>query len=110
MTIMYSFVESSDLQARDCWIGLRRTSGDCTCDGTPTEDCESCRASWSWSDGTTMSWWNWLEEEPDGSGDCGRLTEHGWAEEPCSQSHRFICVRGREVTIYAKTLYSTITC
>ena len=57
-------------------------------------ECEACRATWSWNDGTEMSWWNWSPREP-GISECGRLSEDGWAEYECSAKYRFICERGR---------------
>ena len=57
------------------------------------QECERCRASWSWSDDTAMTWWNWQPREP-GISECGRLTANGWAEYECSAKYRFICERG----------------
>ena len=78
-------------QQRDCWIGLYRHADYCTC--SSIDDCDTCRASWSWSDGTPMSWWNWLPQEP-GAATCGRLSVDGWAEYDCEANYRLICERG----------------
>ena len=82
-----------ELEQRDSWIGLHRLTGDCTCAGATNDECEACRASWSWTDGTPMTWWNWLPREP-GVSDCGRLSAAGWAEYECSAKYRFICAKG----------------
>ena len=77
----------------DRWIGLHRSADYCTCASVSTEQCEACRASWSWSDGTNMTWSSWVPREP-GSAKCGRLSATGWAEYDCSAHYRFICERG----------------
>ena len=81
-------------QMRHCWIGLRRYSESCTCVQASVYECEVCRASWSWSDGSAMSWWNWQPQEP-GVTACGRLGADDWTEYGCSASNRFICERGK---------------
>ena len=78
---------------RDCWLGLHRNSSLCTCSQATEAECEACRQSWSWNDGTDMSWYNWLPREPGGA-NCGRLGVNGWAEYECSAKYRFICERG----------------
>ena len=83
----------SDQALEDVWIGLHRSSAVCSCSQAMVVDCTACRASWSWTDGTAMSWWNWVPREP-GTSQCGRLVADGWAEYACDSSYRFICERG----------------
>ena len=78
---------------RDCYVGLTRTASSCTCQDVAEDECEACRASWSWSDGTAMSWWNWHDGEP-GEFSCGRISPSAWAENECSTEIRYICERG----------------
>ena len=83
----------SERELRECWIGLHRDSDVCTCSMVSAAECEACRASWSWSDDTEMTWANWLPREP-GTSACGRLTAEGWAEYMCSEKYRFVCEKG----------------
>ena len=78
---------------RDYYVGLYRNAAACTCRGTTAEQCHACRASWSWYDGTAMSWWNWQNEEPNEFA-CGRLSGDGWAENDCGIELKYICQRG----------------
>ena len=89
--VVFCLCSVSDLQ--DCWIGLNRDTTVCTCSQVSDEDCETCRATWSWTDGTEMSWWRWQPREP-GTSSCGRLSVTGWAEIACERQYRFICERG----------------
>ena len=80
----------------DCYIGLYQNDTVCSCLGAAvsSSDCELCRASWSWYDGTNMSWWNWRSDEPAAFG-CGRLTSDGWATNSCDEPMRYVCTRGK---------------
>ena len=97
---------------KDYYIGLRQTNETaCACcdASTNTENCETYRASWSWSDDSTpMAWWNWQPGEPDES-TCGRKTESGWAANDCDVELRFICQQG-EVLALTCSLFSMCTC
>lgn len=92
----YFVCTCSELAQRDSWIGLRRHSDICSCAQVTDDECETCRGAWSWVDGTVMSWWNWVPNEP-GISECGRLSTNGWAEYECSAKYRFICERGIDV-------------
>ena len=82
-----------DHRQRELWVGLRRVSEVCSCSGASASICDTCRSSWSWTSGTSMTWNNWIPREP-GPSECGRLVENGWAEYECSAKYRFICERG----------------
>ena len=73
--------------------GLQRQGRTCSCRGFSSSACETCRASWSWHDGITMSWWSWQDEEPNEFA-CGSLTRDGWLASECTEQLRYICERG----------------
>ena len=77
----------------DAYVALYRDAPSCSCRGSSSADCEACRASWGWHDGTPMHWWNWQDEEPNLS-PCGRIANDAWAENSCSEEIRFVCERG----------------
>ena len=82
------------LSERDLWIGLFLELTRCECSGATAEDCEACRATWLWYEGTPMSWWAWKEGEPNIYGDCGRLGPFAWAENSCTVGLKYICEKG----------------
>ena len=90
---MYNILCFSVYTHRDCYIGLYRYAAACSCQGFTDSVCEACRASWSWYDGTEMSWWNWQDEEPNQFA-CGRLSSDAWAENDCDDRIRYICQKG----------------
>lgn len=79
----------------DHYIGLTRGESDCSCRPEDVNDCETCRLSWLWEDGTSMNYLNWTSTdtmEPQ-EGDCGRLTPTGWAENDCVDMFKYLCER-----------------
>ena len=95
MRCYYCFSRSRDRNYwdRDLWIGLYHNGSDCSCATADGADCEACRASWTWYEGTTMGWWTWSSNEPT-TFDCGRLTPDAWASTDCVLELKYVCERG----------------
>ena len=91
-----------DWNERDMWIGLQRTPSlcgcpcgcPCGCEDVTSDECDACRSKWSWSDDTSMTWQQWLPDEPTDVFECGRMTRSGWSVADCNIELRFICERG----------------
>ena len=109
LCIALGCVLNSDGNQKDLWIGLHRRTGSCSCSQVSDAECDACRASWSWTDGTLMTWWNWLPREP-GASSCGRLSADGWAEYECASNYRFICERGNICLLFAQSLVCSRGC
>ena len=97
------------------WIGLYHAENGC--DGCRNEIlnssactiqglgvCCDCRLEWQWTDGSQMTFMNWMFNEPTGEDNpCGRIssatTNHPvadglfWFDFNCNQPCRFICKR-----------------
>ena len=67
---------------------------DCTCVNADDANCERCRARWTWSDGTAMSWWSWQDSQPGRASAYGGLGASGWVVIHEEDSYSFICERG----------------
>lgn len=62
----------TDTNTTDYWIGLFLVN-------------ETGNASWTWIDGKQMSYLNWLDVEPNGTGPCGRIAVNDtWRDTECS--------------------------
>ena len=83
----------STVQDSDVYIGLYRDASECTCVDVSTSTCTICRSSWSWYEGTPMSWWNWQNEEPNQFA-CGRLSSDGWVDSDCTGEFKYVCEKG----------------
>ena len=94
LNIKYKILHFTFSQVADQhrWIGLYRDATQCDCNSGNQQTCEACRASWSWIDGTPMSWWNWHVGEPH-ENKCGRVLTHAWRENNCSIEYGHICER-----------------
>ena len=75
----YLFSSSAQTSGYSYWIGIERLISDI----------------WRWrATGTEGQYTKWDVGEPDGEGDCARLTPYGfglWRDAPCSASLRYIC-------------------
>ena len=90
----FPFQYHSAYTESDYYVGLYRTTTACSCRGYSHTTCDTCRASWSWYDGSAMNWWNWQDEEPNEFA-CGRISREGWAENECTEELKYICQRGK---------------
>ena len=59
------------------WVGLYR---------------ESTSDPWTWADGSSSSFENWVGDEPDGSGNCLKVDPYkNWADYDCNDKRPGIC-------------------
>ncbi len=66
-------------QVPDCWIGFRRTAPGMT-------------TGFRWVTAESTTYTNWMSSEPNGSGDCVRVSTVGtWADLSCSQNLSALC-------------------
>ena len=102
----------SYFSSRNYWIGLFKPSDTatrcrCTSEGSA---CEACRATWTWIDGTPMTWWGaWASRRPDSTGDqCVRITYTYWADYRCGYKFKYICERGMINCVSHRRLHSHV--
>ena len=88
--------------SEDHWIG---STGPVDCDLCPTsvQNCDACRALWSWMDGTAMTdangdliYSNWKSTEPNSDTGCMRIDYYTgqWRDQTCTTAEPFICKKG----------------
>ena len=81
------------------WIGLvSGPSGPCTCGTAGTAECDACRRSWVWSDGTIFDYdkfQDWASNEPDISESCAYFYYSSWRGYECSTRYGFMCKIGK---------------
>ncbi|KAK2147108.1 hypothetical protein LSH36_569g00028 [Paralvinella palmiformis] len=71
---MCHLILKSDTNTTDYWIGLFLMN-------------ETGEAEWTWIDGKPLSYKNWLDVEPNGSGECGRIAVNDtWRDTECSST------------------------
>jgi hypothetical protein len=78
--IQYAPVIPRPTSSTDYWIGLTKATGN-----------------WMWSDGNTLLYTSWDSSisEPNGSGDCGRISNNDlWRDMSCASKYNFICEKG----------------
>ena len=82
-------------QERDRWIGLVTSQG-CTCANVTAAECQACRDSWTWLDGSAVTINRFGGVEPNLRNErCARLTTTGeWAGSGCTAKFKSICKRG----------------
>ena len=95
------FRTSEPWDVRSYWIGLYSPNSieNCGCDEDCHDDtcaaCVECRATYSWSDGSTETFRLWRETLPRTGLDCVRMKpDVGWLVIACSHKLKFICERG----------------
>ena len=83
-------------QERDRWIGLVTAQG-CSCDGATDAECDTCRDSWTWLDGSAVDVVLFNGTEPaDNTALCARITTAGaWAGLACDERLKSVCKTGR---------------
>ena len=93
------FRDSCTFHDRDRWIGLYRPSDvpACGCSGNVSAaDCEQCRQSFVWINGTQSSISRFSDGEPGSHEACVRLQFSGsWAGLPCHRKLKSVCKRSK---------------
>ena len=82
------------------WMGLTHDAPSCTC--VSGDDCTSCRASFTWLDGSPVTnsdgdiiFHSWGNNKPSSGSGCVRVNFDGvWRDIECSNTKRYICERG----------------
>ena len=74
-------------------------SGPCNCGISGTAECEACRRSWVWEDGTIFDYdefHDWVRGEPHTRDNCARLyIWDGWRGMSCDFNFRLVCKIGK---------------
>ena len=81
----------------DRWIGVVLPDGvdDCGCADPASNACATCRNSWTWRNGSSISTQRFSGTEPDRGERCARMEESGsWAGTSCSTQLRAVCKIG----------------
>ncbi|KAI4878128.1 hypothetical protein NFI96_011075, partial [Prochilodus magdalenae] len=81
--LVKALIRAHDSAENPTWIGL--------------SDCQE-KMMWIWSDGTTFTYSNWNQKEPNFSdGECcvhmNWADEKNWNDIPCTLNYPFVCVR-----------------
>ena len=95
-----TFRTNCSFEERDRWIGLRRPDSvlDCSCaNNVAAANCDVCRQSFVWLDGTRPRVTRFSDGEPDDSREqCVRVTMSGkWAGYRCDDMLKSVCQRGK---------------